>query len=493
MTRTIMFLILCSTFVFGANERQFYDKFLFLNEEALEQLREEAARQEAHFLACTSERVFRAQTQARVDFFDLRGTPEDFDGIDTFLKQNPSVQSFQERYGAFVDKAWPNSYVTRTYDQDPGEPKEAIIGFPRSSYRLRQKSGEPLFTAIKVAKTWQILGDNTYEQNKKRVVTLVRFRTDFQTPVIPERYNHMINYANCMINPHVKLFHNGPARTGDRAEAQAALDRFVQLTAFPEPEFEDDVASEVRSEVWSAWFENKEKHMRETVVPDPAFLPALEAAAAGALVLGRSEPVLDEYALKFLPGDMTLELLRLNQLMGGCSMDESPRIQATMMANLAAETGNWDVYLRSHLNLLNDRFSRVSDNSLAENQRQTHLSSLEDLGLNVLELMLGTGFTIQKDNEPGRYRGSVRRSGRALTEMSDREQAEAALEMLIFDEELDLNNRLGFLMINIWYLNHTPREEAHFKGAELLEKLASSNDFLRDLVGEWYTVSFEGE
>jgi len=45
-------------------------------------------------------------------------------------------------------------------------------------------------------------------------------------------------------------------------------------------------------------------------------------------------------------------------------MDESPRTHARAIALLAAETNNWDILLRAHIDIMNDRFERRSDGSL---------------------------------------------------------------------------------------------------------------------------------
>lgn len=60
-----------------------------------------------------------------------------------------------------------------------------------------------------------------------------------------------------------------------------------------------------------------------------------------------------------------LDEMRSIKVIGGCSQDSSPRDHAVNIALLSAETNNWSVFLKAHLDIMNDRFERVSDGSYA--------------------------------------------------------------------------------------------------------------------------------
>ncbi|MBK7503592.1 MAG: hypothetical protein IPI52_00240, partial [Bacteroidetes bacterium] len=79
-----------------------------------------------------------------------------------------------------------------------------------------------------------------------------------------------------------------------------------------------------------------------------------------------------------------LDEMRSTKVVGGCSQDSRPREHAINIAMLSAEVTNWEVFLKSHLDIMNDRFDRMSDGSYAYAQRKTYIKELEELDINVL-------------------------------------------------------------------------------------------------------------
>ena len=147
---------------------------------------------------------------------------------------------------------------------------------------------------------------------------------------------------------------------------------------------------------------------------------------------------------------MLLDTLRSIKVIGGCSQDRSPRIHAQKIAVLSAETAQWEIFLKAHLDIMNDRFERVSDASSAWKRRKTYIRELEELDINVLDLILGISFRVENPAH-NHYYGSIHRVGRALSETQNREKIETALLAVIKDQELDDYNRvLGYFI----YLNY---------------------------------------
>lgn len=132
--------------------------------------------------------------------------------------------------------------------------------------------------------------------------------------------------------------------------------------------------------------------------------------------------------------------LRGTKVIGTCSMDSSPRIHALNIAILSAETVNWEVFLKAHLDVMNDRFDRASDGSYAWQRRQTYLKELEVLDINLVDLIFGITFRIDNANK-NHYYGTIRRLGRALTESKDEVKFEKLMLQMLKDDELDDYNR----------------------------------------------------
>lgn len=149
----------------------------------------------------------------------------------------------------------------------------------------------------------------------------------------------------------------------------------------------------------------------------------------------------EEYVARYSSKEQALKFKRSRRVIGGCSMDDSPRVHAMNIAELAAETAKWEIFLRSHLDIMNDRFDRVSDGSYAQQGRKTYIKELEVLDINVNDLLLGISLRVQNaaDNH---YFGSIGRIGRSLAEAKDRPVIEDALLKMIADKELDDYNRV---------------------------------------------------
>lgn len=175
-----------------------------------------------------------------------------------------------------------------------------------------------------------------------------------------------------------------------------------------------------------------------------------------------------------------LEEMRSSRAIGSCSNDFSPRLQGVSMALLSAETANWTIFLKSHLDVMNDRFERVSDASYAWKDRQTYIKELEELNINVLDLLLGISFRI--DNaETNHYYGAIGRLGRAISESKDRNLFLTQILSMVEDEKLDDYNRVlaYFLYMNCNYYTKS-KTEKKFNNAKVINAVKKLPKYLAD-------------
>jgi len=138
-----------------------------------------------------------------------------------------------------------------------------------------------------------------------------------------------------------------------------------------------------------------------------------------------------------------LDDMRSTRVVGFCSMDSRPREHAVNIALLSAETTNWEIFLKSHLDIMNDRFERKSDGSYAWEGRNTYIKELEELNINVSDLIFGISFRME-NTAKNHYYGSIGRIGRALSESKNRKQIEEGILSIIKDTNLDDFNRSLF-------------------------------------------------
>jgi len=175
-----------------------------------------------------------------------------------------------------------------------------------------------------------------------------------------------------------------------------------------------------------------------------------------------------------------LDEMRSTRVIGGCSQDDSPREHAVNIALLSAETNNWEVFIKAHLDILNDSFDRMSDGSYAWNRRKTYIREIEDLNIDVENLILGISLRIENP-ENNHYYGSISRIGRALAESKNRKEIEQEMLLIISDTELDLLNRLliYFLYVNCNY--HLTDDAVRQENTERLKTVINTfPEFIRD-------------
>lgn len=167
-----------------------------------------------------------------------------------------------------------------------------------------------------------------------------------------------------------------------------------------------------------------------------------------------------------------LNEMRNTRVIGMCSQDLSPRIHAINIAKLSAETINWEVFLKSHLDIMNDRFDRMSDGSYAWESRKTYIRELEELNIDVPELILGISLRI--DN-PAKfhYYGSIHRIGRALSESRYSTEVEETILSMIKDSDLDDYNRVICFYLLQNYIHYHEDDNLKKVKSEMLNEAVS--------------------
>ena len=180
------------------------------------------------------------------------------------------------------------------------------------------------------------------------------------------------------------------------------------------------------------------------------------------------------YTAEYYSKKDALTMKRNRIVVGFCSQDDGPRVHAMNIAVLSAESISWEVFLRAHLDIMNDRFERVSDGSYAWGKRNTYIREIEELNIDMQELLLGISLRLSNPSE-NHYYGSISRLGRALSETKDRQKLEETILKMIKDEKLDDYNRL---LMHYLFLNYTYYLPNQSERKLNLEKLESADKTL---------------
>jgi len=175
-----------------------------------------------------------------------------------------------------------------------------------------------------------------------------------------------------------------------------------------------------------------------------------------------------------------LDEMRSIRVIGGCGLDSRPREHAVNIALLSADTYNWEVFLKAHLDIMNDHFERMSDGSYALERRNTYIKELEELNIHVADLILGISFRIENPSR-NHYFGSIGRLGRAFSETKNSNEIEQSMLAIVSDKELDIYNRLLFYFLFLNY-NENIRDEAIKKKNN--DKLVAATKTLPNFISE---------
>ncbi|WP_118974858.1 hypothetical protein [Taibaiella koreensis] len=280
---------------------------------------------------------------------------------------------------------------------------------------------------------------------------------DFTAQAIPLEYARMIQYVDCMVDTNYRVLRDNAAEHyiwGPRVPEKNSPDGFLAFVngsiRMPEEDYKDGGA-----ETYSRYRERRDSlrwikidSLSARPLFKAKFRHALDLALKGAGIV--DVDMFEDIVERYDSPANALELKRRRLVVGGCSQDESPRIHAQAIARLSAEAVNWDIFLRAHLDIMNDHFDRRSDASYAWVGRKTYIRELEALDFDVPVLLLGTIFHYAAE-AGNHYRGSISRIGRALSETGTPEITENKMLQVIRDSRLDLYNRLLFYYLFLHY------------------------------------------
>lgn len=269
---------------------------------------------------------------------------------------------------------------------------------------------------------------------------------------LPFGYARLVQYVDCLIDTTAQIYlTNNSTRALHELSPDSKITQFItwandfeKKPQLPDVEWDSPFAQaqyEKYRQEYSHWNNNRIASLDEKMKKGHYFISLLMDAANEAIDNKTSSDELEFYGERYLSAQQALEMKRSRKPIGNCSMDQGPRIHAGNICRLAAETAQWDIFLRAHLDIMNDNFDRRSDGSYAWAGRGTYLKELEELHINAVDLLIGTCLRSGNVNS-NHYSADIGRIGRALSETSHNGVLESRLLVMISDESLDLFNRL---------------------------------------------------
>lgn len=477
MKNIFAFMILfCINLNAQKTEFKVYENGLIYSENSVSKLKHIVDSLSLKFKVCEFSKTFLSCSQAKANFVGMSGGKVLEAKKD--LENNISYLEFKAKYPKTnFDE---NLVVVQSIYKD----YENIESVEFSSLELGKSKSERIVSTKKNIDSYQhsFKGKWVFEfRNKTKYseasIDAFYFVEEFITKPISDKYARLIQYSDCMVDTTAQVFYDNAKNSGVRyfdtlpnkaSKFNEYVERALNRPSFSDEKMKivygfdemafkgkskkktkDDITNEelVKKEYddhikkldkWESLLLTRTDSLKNA---DPNFMILLKEALVEAKTNKSSTDQFEEYVGIYISKEEELELKRNRRVIGGCSMDQSPRIHALNIALLSAETTNWEIFLRSHLNIMNDRFDRVSDGSYAQGARNTYIKEIEVLDINVLDLILGISLRIENPAK-NHYFSSISRVGRALSESGNPKLVETSILNMISDNDLDDYNRI---------------------------------------------------
>lgn len=474
---TILFA--CISLSCFAQEFKVHENGLIYSPETMTQLHHIVDSLNLKFIACDLDKVYQSKKQAKGIYFTLEDANAKKALID--LQNNISFEDFLAKYPKTEveeNQLIIRSEYTNYSDEEVIEFSTIPIG---DNYEKSIMFGKHNKTYIENIKSNFIFIYHKKTSYSDEYLKGFYSKTGFSSIVLPEKYARMLQYSECMINPSKTILLEGSKNNFyDTSDTVNTFLDYVNTKA-RKPKYTND----------NSWkkildWETTKMDTVDTFAHETKFKRLLKDAVDDVLKNGNSNDELEAYITRYYSKKIALNLKRSRRVIGRCSMDDSPRIHAQNIAILSAEALEWDIFLRAHLNIMNDRFERASDGSYAFARRKTYIKELERLDLNITDLILGISLRFE-NTEDNHYYGSIRRIGRALSESAYKDIVRNELLCMIQDDSLDAYNRvlMYYLFRNYNYYLKDKDEQSKNK-EKLLDAVANmpaylSNQIIADL------------
>lgn len=391
-------------------------KGLLYDEATLIQLQQIVARENLKFKTCEKDKIFYSIPQTVGSYIRLK---KNKDLAKKLMTENISFEDFKATFPeAEISE---NNIILANEERDRDNQlyyTYSCIGGSSSYYTPQIKKA--------LRKDGNYKTEGWVFEESSDYLKIFYLATPVKSMPLTPLYSNMIQYADCLIDSNHTIFlEDATSQSWDEKDMPAIQKLLSYLK-----EKADSLGK-----------------TSPTITKDKTY-QKLYAAALLEIKAGKYNPKMEHHIEQFSNAEDQLLVKRSHVVIGFCSHDDSPRLQAQEIAILSAQTQKWEIFLRAHLNIMNDYFARRSDNSMQMARRKTYIRELEVLDINIIDLIFG--ITLRTNNSsPNHYYGSVNRLGKAISEAVQKDDFEKAMLNAIENEKLDLFNR--YLFKNLWY------------------------------------------
>ena len=271
--------------------------------------------------------------------------------------------------------------------------------------------------------------------------------TDFQQTRIPSGYAQYINYLDQMTNPMEDvLFDDAKCCRHDTCYAEVgAFDNFLQwLVPIASGDSLPDEYDyyDVLNNPDDSCFARIDRLMAGTKL----FHRMLDLAVESAFEHQCYFELLEELAARYRSNELALRLKRSHFPVPDCCMDSSPFMHRRAIALLAAQTAEWNIFLRTHLDLFYDDYRKNPDGTYEFLGDRTMIPVMQEFGLDVKALLLGSVLNAGNRHKNA-HSARTYNIGNVIARMPDHENLLQDIRSMIGDRHLDDFNRLRLLAV----------------------------------------------
>ncbi len=189
------------------------------------------------------------------------------------------------------------------------------------------------------------------------------------------------------------------------------------------------------------WDSLRIEYIRKTLSKTDKFRLLLDEAIEETISTQISNPTIEFYIAEFKSRELALALsLDRKDEAGFDNFSTGYCDHAKQILQLAAETANWSIFMDKHLYVLDENFEPECSHVKKGEFKRTYIKELEEIGVNVIDLLLGTSLRVNNPTKNHCYLNS-RTVSRALSEIKNKDEVENKLLSMIQDQELDDFNR----------------------------------------------------
>lgn len=430
----------------------------------------------------TLNKTYYSWQQGRLFYVSFKGESSDLNAIVKEVEAQSSFYEVVTRYKSFVAYMDTTKVVGRkriftdssnaTYDYLTGNPFWGYDGFYMER-SFKQKTD--------VAGQWSYEYFAKTSNSSKPIYELSchYFPDSLQSQKLPPCYARLIDYTDCIIDTSSSIFLGKKLIYGYEDEPYVFdayylsinnyINRFLHKTNHGNNDYE---YAHLTSEKIKLGIRN---------ITDTGFTNLIKRATAFYMKTRDCNSEMEELITATGYPEKALFLKRHRKIGGGCSMDEAPRIHMQNIALLSANTGQWNVFIRAHLDIMNDRFMRATDGPYAFGPRKTYIKELEALDIDIVDLVLG--LTLYAANTASNhYQGDIYRLGRAISESAYRKNFEEKAITMIKDNNLDRLNRELIFYLYVSYLQYLDPKEIAERTTSLKRDLSRFPPYLQDYI-----------